>query len=136
MKALDVLELLENTASSTDKVLLLQQHKSESLSELLDAALNKQRKFYIKKFEAVAEITEEELKNPNNGRTHKDFMEMLSLLESQEIRGSGAVQYVEWFFAACDPLEIKWYSRIIRKDLRIDLKTSTLKAAGLLKITQ
>lgn len=127
--ALQILELLENTPSKNDKIQILKNNVDNTeLVELLDAAFNFSRKFYMNKFSAQCELTEEELKT--NSSTHYEFIDMLNLLERREITGNGALQYVEHFFAKCTPEQIKWYSRILKKDLRAGFSISSANKAG------
>ena len=128
MDALDVLDLLEKTSGKNDKIQILKDNKSQELSQLLHAAFAFDRKFHIKKFDAVCELTTGEL--TTNQRTHGGFLEMLDLLQSRSITGNAALQYVAWFFTACSQAQIKWYSRVIRKDLQAGFSDSTANKAG------
>lgn len=128
MNPLAVLELLEHTPGKNDKVQILKDHKSDELSELLHAAFDFNRKFHIKKFNAVCELTLDEL--ALNHRKHHEFMEVLDLLQKRELTGNAAIQHVEWFFSACSEAQIKWYSRVLRKDLQAGFSESTANKAG------
>lgn len=130
MNPLAVLELLEQTPGKNDKVKILKQHKSDELSELLHATFDFKRKFHIKKFNAVRELTETELAHAGNMRTHQDLLEMLDLLQNRKITGNEAIQYVEWFFTSCSDAQIKWYARVMRKDLQAGFSESTANKAG------
>lgn len=128
MSPLAVLELLEQTPGKNDKVRILREHRSDELSELLHATFDFKRKYHMKKFEAVCELTDDELMV--NKRTHEEFLEVLNLLQTRSITGNDAVQHVEWFFASCSPAQIKWYSRVMRKDLQAGFSESTANKAG------
>jgi len=128
MNPLAVLELLEQTPGKNDKVRILKEHKSDELSELLHATFDFKRKYHMKKFNAVCELTLEEL--AINQRTHGEFIEVLNLLQARSITGNDAIQHVEWFFAQCSEAQIKWYSRVMRKDLQAGFSESTANKAG------
>ena len=128
MDPLDVLELLEQTPGKNDKMSILKEHKSDELSELLHATFDFKRKYHMKKFNAICELTPEEL--VVNQRTQKDFMSVLDLLQTRSITGNDAIQHVEWFFAQCSEAQIKWYSRVMRKDLQAGFSESTANKAG------
>ena len=130
MDALAILESIENAKGKLAKVEILKDNRDHpELLELLDAALNFKRKFHMKKFETICELTPEEL--VNNHRTHAGFMDVLNLLENRSITGNDAIQHVEWFFASCNELEIKWYARVLRKNLRCGFDVSSCKKAGI-----
>lgn len=128
MNPLAVLELLEQTPGKNDKVRILREHRSAELSELLHATFDFKRKYHMKKFNAVCELTLDEL--VINCRTQADFMEVLNLLQTRSITGNDAIQHVEWFFSCCSEAQIKWYSRVMRKDLQCGFSESTANKAG------
>lgn len=126
MYELDILEQLEKTSGSKDKIALLKSHSSnKNLAELLDAALNFKRKFHIKKFDM-----------PNNDEPdgdpadHHMFMYLLSTLESRKVTGNDAKDSVWNFFCDCDELQRKWYARVLKKNLQIGIDLSTVNKAG------
>lgn len=123
MDVLDILEKLEATSGSNDKVAILKEHKdNKELVELLDAAMNFDRKFYINKFKIIP---------PDYaGLSHHDFMQLLNKLEKREITGNAAIKAVEYFLFNCTESQQKWYSRVIRKDLKCKFGISLANKAG------
>lgn len=120
MNELDVIELLSNTSSTTAKAKILQDNKgNQNLIELLEAAYNYKRKYFVKKFEA--KLT----KSDESGfiDIHTMFIDMLKKLETRTIVGNEAKATVELFLSYCTPLQSKWYSRILRKDLKAGIAT-------------
>ena len=125
MNALEVLELLENTSPTSEKQKILTANKGNTeLAELLDAALNFKRKFFIKKFEVNSAS-----KDPGNDCTDW-FKQILAQLETRQVTGNAAIALVESLFVECSPLEAKWYARILRKNLRAGFGLTEANKAG------
>lgn len=113
MNELDVLDKLANTSSTKDKAKILQDNKDNTrLVDLLEACYNFEHKYYINKFQVPAKPAVVELDH------HKMFMDLLGKLEARDIVGNEARASVELFFSYCSERQIKWYSRIIRRDLK------------------
>jgi DNA ligase 1 len=123
MNALEVLELLENTSSTSEKQKILSVNKGNTeLVELLDAALNFKRKFFVKKFSPAL--------GKGSGATHILFMKLLDSLSKREITGNAAREAVSSFMYFCNPLQLKWYSRILTKNLRAGFGLTEANKAG------
>jgi DNA ligase-1 len=126
MNALEVLELLENTSSTSEKQKILTANKGNTeLAELLDAALNFKRRFFVKKFE-----TYEGTPRQSHSDTHKEFKALLQTLETRQATGNAALALVQNFFALCNDQEQKWYARILRKNLRAGFGLTEANKAG------
>lgn len=125
MNALDVLELLEKTSSTSEKqkILTANQNNTE-LAELIDAALNFKRKYYVKKFEVSLS------EGPCCIADHESFISLLNILEKRESTGKEAINAVEHFFEGCDEQEAKWYARVLRKNLRAGFGLTEANKAG------
>lgn len=124
MNALDVLDRLETTPGQNDKIAILKANlHDKELEELLDAAMNFDRKYYVKKFNS------ESLGLPGM-ITHIEFMNLLSQLEKREITGHEAIKWVEHLLSHCTEQQAKWYSRVLRKDLRCSFGISLANKAG------
>ncbi len=124
MKALSVLDIVEKAKGKSKQAYLTEHVDNTELKELLDAALNFDRKFNIKKFDVTT--LERGLFMGNHGI----FMRLLDTLQSRTITGNQAIETVEQFFNRCDEQEAKWYSRILRKDLKSGFGLSTAIKAG------
>lgn len=126
MNALDVLDKVEATTGKNNKVSILADFKDDpELKFLLNAALNFKHKFNVKKF------------NNNLGEHDHRYDEafdhlqgLLADLETRAITGNAAVEAVESFLKLCNLQQRKWYSRVIRKDLRSGFDISTANKAG------
>lgn len=125
MNALDVLELLEKTSSTSEKqkILTANQNNTE-LAELIDAALNFKRKYYVKKFEVSLS------EGPCCIADHESFISLLNILEKRESTGKEAINAVEHFFKGCSEQEAKWYARVLRKNLRAGFGLTEANKAG------
>ena len=126
MNALEILELLENTPSTSSKQKILIANKdNQELAELLDAALNFKRKFYIKKFDTW--FGDPDVRHDN---THVEFKNLLNILETRQITGNQAIAAVNDFITKCNDFETKWYSRVLRKNLRAGFGLTEANKAG------
>jgi DNA ligase-1 len=123
MNALDVLELLEKTSSTSEKQKILTANQTNTeLAELIDAALNFKRKYYIKKFDIITV-------NKNTAK-QSDFLWLLNQLETRTITGDTAKYAAESFFSHCDIMQQKWYARVLRKNLRAGFGLIEANKAG------
>lgn len=127
MQEFSILEELENTSSSKKKKEILKKNNTNPLlSDLLHAALNKRRKFYVKKFEVhTGEATVAPWHNPFD-----EFKELLGILENRVKTGHDALALISEFFKSCDEQERKWFSRVLKKDLRSGFTVNTAIKAG------
>ena len=124
MKELEVLEILEQTKGSNAKLAILRDSlENMEFGQLIDVALNFNKKFYVKKFNVNFN------KNANKD-LHDQFLSLLDELENRIITGSTAISRVESFFRECNELQAKWYTRVLKKDLRIGVDISTVNKAG------
>lgn len=128
MDPLQVLEAAESAQGKNNKQAILREHKGNlELGELLDAALNFKRKFWIKKFDDNPSGT---FDLDDYVTSYSAFMKLLTALESRSVTGNAAILFVENFMRACNDTERKWYSRILRKDLKSGYGISTANKAG------
>ena len=123
---LSILEQIDGVSGKNDKLKILKDNKDNMrLATLLDAALNFNRKFHIKKFD------ENQVKCDEIDDNYRYFTEIvLDKLENKHWTGNNAIECVENFFKLCNPLEQKWYARILRKDLKAGFSVDTAVKAG------
>lgn len=126
MDVFDILDTLETTSSSNQKIEMMKSNKNNAVFvEMLDAALNFKRKFFVKKF------------NNNYGNfgpevdLHISFRKLLSQLETRAVTGNAAITLIENLMANCTERQAKWYARIIRKDLKCNFGISSCQKAGI-----
>ena len=124
MTELDILDAIKSAKGKNDKATFLRAAKSDvKLQQLLDAAFNYKRKFFIKKWNGGSTSMQGREK-------HYDFMELLKFLESGEGRGDVAKAKVEEFFDMLDPQQKHWYERILKKDLKMGVSVDTAIKCG------
>jgi len=125
MAVFETLEALEVITGSKDKEAMLKGNLwDDELTYLLDAALNFNRKFFIKKLPELAEPV------PCIGGHLPQFKNLLYRLETRQITGDAAKNEVKAVLDQCTFLERKWFSRVLLKDLRCGFGISTCNKAG------
>lgn len=126
MDALKVLNLIETAKGKIAKVKILERNNTnQELLELLDAALSFKRKFHMKKFD------EHKGASSSLDNKHVNFMSLLHTLETRDKTGNAALEMVEGFFRSCNEIQIKWYARVLRKNLRCGFDVSSCGKAGI-----
>jgi len=127
--SLNILGEVESASGKNEKVsILTKNNKNKELAELLDAALNFKRKFFIRKFEMPEPIGGTPTGIDN---THKNFMSLLSDLETRTITGNLAKLNVENFMLTLVTKDQqKWYKRVLLKDLKSGYTANTAAEAG------
>lgn len=118
-----ILEALESNSGKLIKQDILTKNNTEQeLIDILDAAFNYRRRFYMKKWTCVA--------SPTPNATHEEFLTLLNDLENRNITGHAALHATEAFFNRCSPEQIKWYTRTIQQDLKIGVSVDTAIKCG------
>lgn len=122
---LDVLDQIEACAGKNEKLNLLKSHaKNQKLADLLDAALNYNRRYFIKAW------SEQPAGDGHQGKSCDAFFQLLDWLERRNARSDETEQRVSAFMAKCTKQQCKWYSRVIRQDLRAGFSVDTAVKAG------
>lgn len=121
MNELDVLDKIATTSATTAKTQIVRDNKNNKpLIELFEACYDYRRKFYINKFDS----------NPQSKihfDNHKEFIEILNKLETRSVVGNAAKTLVEEFITRCTEQQAKWYSRVLRKDLKAGVAEDSVK---------
>jgi len=116
VKELDILQAISDESSKNGKFALLKKYSiDQRLAQLLDAALNYKRIFYINKMDLGQSLINEGVAFPD---LHDEFMQLLSRLEKREITGNEARIEVVFFLIKCSKQQQDWYLKILRKDLK------------------
>ena len=124
MNELQILTAISNVSSKNAKIDLLKAACNNTrMQDLLDAAFNYNRKFLIKNWNITTPTLIEQDK-------HSEFIHLIKYLESGEGRGDTAKTKVEHFFSELSSEQQKWYSRIIRKDLKAGFSAETAAKCG------
>lgn len=121
---LDVLQQVEDASGKNDKLAILKANLTNSnLKELLEAALSYKVKYYINKFEEYSTVGPER-------DLHKAFLGLLEHLNKRTSTGHAAIAAVEGLLKQCSPRQTKWYSRVLRRDLKMGAGIDTCVSAG------
>lgn len=121
MEELKILEDISNVPGKKEKRAILENNKdNEKLGQLLNAALNFFRKYHIAKWDDISPTSETPLLNG-----HTMLMELLSKLEKRELTGNAAKSAVENFMGQCNTYQQEWYSKVLKKDLKIGVSVDT-----------
>jgi len=111
----NIFDVIEQTPSTNAKKKLIEQMSEEQLT-LLEICFNPYRQYHIKKFE----VPESSKLFKSDEESYNDFIGLIRKIEvmnsSQQV-----VDLVGNFLAKCNDQQYKYYSRIIRKDLKIGI---------------
>lgn len=128
MDELDILQAISDESSKNGKFALLKSNSNNRrLADLLDAALNYKRIFYINKMDLGQSLINEGVAFPD---LHDEFMELLGKLETRQITGNDARIEVVMFLIRCSAKQMDWYLKILRKDLKAGFSAETAVEAG------
>lgn len=126
IEAFDLLDEIEATNSRNEKKdILVKGETNEVFKDLLKKAYDPFLKFNLVKFN---EGEANEAGTEAYARNYERFLEILQSLTSSEISGNNAIEVVESFFQTLDSRERKWYSRVLKKDLRAGITDSTINS--------
>jgi len=118
-------EVMENNTSRLAKLATLNAHaKNPVFRELLVRAYNPFVVYHIKK---LPDWTEE----PGRSKilNYTLFLELLNDLAQRRITGNAALARVSYILSGMTSREIKWYSRVLVKDLNIGIQAKTINEA-------
>lgn len=128
MHELDILQAISDESSKNGKLKLLKDNvKNKRLAELLDAALNYKRIFFVNKLDLGQSIKNEGTAFPD---LHEEFIYILNKLETRTITGNDAKMTLVMFLIKCSKQQIDWYLRVLRKDLKAGFSAETAADAG------
>jgi DNA ligase-1 len=128
MDELDILQLISDESSKNGKFEILKANSNNKrLAELLDAALNYERVFYINKLDLGKSLVNEGVAFPD---LHNEFLNILKKLETREITGNNAKIELVMFLIKCSKKQEEWYLKILRKDLKAGFSAETALEAG------
>lgn len=127
-KIFSILEDLEANGSTVVKAKIIEEGMKEDprLFDILEAAMNAKRRFFIKHWNPVSVMPDNEAID-----LHDDFMVLLNALETNGSRSDKIRESVENFMSHCTLMQQKWYTRVIKKNLRIGVGHKLTAKAGL-----
>ena len=117
---------IESVGSTNAKKAILQANAGNTkLQYLLKSAYDPYTQFYIKKIPT----TENDCKGDNDAvSNYNGFTYLLEKLSRREITGNNAIERLSKFLKSCSSEEYKWYSRVIKKDLKIGIADKGINA--------
>lgn len=122
----DLLDKIEATTKRNEKIELLKSSEELGidgiLKELLNYAYNPYKKYNIVEFGEVEPLPHKEPTITSYTR----FLEHLDLLEKRILTGGEALSTINTFFNKLNEREIKWYSRVLKKDLKAGITSTTI----------
>lgn len=123
---IQLLELLESDNSRLFKEELLEINRNNSLLRSVFVAVgDPYTNFYVNKFKMPPSRSEENLDGSDD--VIKGFLETIhTKLSTREVTGNKAKELVESLFREMSPLEQKWCLRIILKNLRCGVQSTTV----------
>lgn len=128
MDELDILQSISDESSKNGKFEILKANSNNRrLAELLDAALNYERIFYINKLDLGKSLVNEGVAFPD---LHNEFLNILKKLETREITGNNAKIELVMFLIKCSKKQEEWYLKVLRKDLKAGFSAETAAEAG------
>jgi DNA ligase-1 len=123
--ALKAFEDLENTPGKLGKLDILSKHSDNGVfKDLLSFTYDPFKVYYVKKLPPIpsGEIHDME-------ENFKEFMALLVLLYKRQLTGNAALDAVVRLFSHLTNQELKWYNRILLKDLNVGIKDKTINEA-------
>jgi len=118
----EAMESIGATASRKEKEALLEDMRGNNkFRELLWWTYNPYKMFYVRKFGEIDVANS----GPVNQTMYFAFIDLLRSLSSRQITGNAALERIEAMFKLMNITEQKWYSRVLLKDLKIGMTSST-----------
>ena len=122
IKALE--EISNTTSLNTKQEVLMANRDNEVLKTLLKLAYDPFRQYYIKKIPQFSNAEKGSLEE-----NYKNFLELLVKLTNRVITGNAAIDALSEFLSKCTTEEIRWYTGVLQKDLKIGLATAGINKA-------
>lgn len=122
LKALETLEKLEKTGGKNDKISILQeQYDNTYLKQMLIYTYNPFKRYGVKKWGKVHTLDTKE-----NVGHFEEFIRILDRLDNRELTGNAAIRTVKMMLDNVSELELKWFSKIIKQDLKAGFTSGTI----------
>lgn len=124
-EAFEALEAIEQVSSTNKKKEILNDnYENNILFDLLYWTYNPFYHYYMNS----VEIPNTDVVESVNGYSRHicEFKRILSRLNARRISGNNAKDVVYKFLEKCDSVEIKWYVRVLTRDLRCGISVTTI----------
>ena len=111
-------------SGTNDKLGKLKANSENSvLKSLLYLAYNPYLQFYIKKIPYVELDTTKAVDYELN---YTEFLQLLVKFSKRELTGNAAIEALTNFLVNCDERELCWYTRVLKKDLKIGVAATSI----------
>jgi hypothetical protein len=121
----EAFQAFENIGSTTSRLakeaFIREQDNNGVFKELLLYAYNPYKMFYVKKFKIPQPLVKQD--------EHTNYLAFINLCNQLSIRaitGNAALDHIHIAFSTMEETEQKWYSRVLQKDLKIGITSSTI----------
>jgi DNA ligase-1 len=117
----DAFEAIRGVSATSGKAEILEQNRdNDVLKSLLFLTYNPFLVYNIKK---IPKHTPDDSRHDEYSAAKNllDFIQLLKKLKDRIITGNEAIDTIQEFFSKCNEREYEWYSKVIRKDLKIGL---------------
>ena len=114
----------ENSSLNAKQNILLENSTNVVLKTLLKLAYDPFQQFYIKKIPSFTPKTQQTLTE-----NYRDFLELLVKLSKRQLTGNAAIDALENFLSGCNTDEVRWYTGVVQKDLKIGLADKGINKA-------
>jgi DNA ligase-1 len=124
LRTFEEFERLEATMSKLDKETILRRNKDNLvMRNLLYLTYNPFKMYNVKQIPPIQNDSEGSILS-----NYDDFTELLALLESRAFTGNDAKALIQAVFSHMSPRELKWYTRVLRKDLNVGIQAKTINS--------
>lgn len=125
MRSFQALGELEITPGKLGKLAILDKMAANGFFlKMLVYAYDPFKVYYVKKMPEIKPNSPESL-----SVNYNSFFDLLDRLNAREVTGNAALELIAARFSFMTPGEVKWYTRILQKDLNIGIKDKTINEA-------
>ena len=123
-EAFSVLGQIEQVSSLNSKQELLKSTDNPILKTILYLTYNNFIQFYIRKIPKITPAG-----NHSDISHYLQFLQTLVKLKERDVTGNAAIELVVDTLSGCSEEEFKWFSRVIRRDLKVGLAEKGINKA-------
>lgn len=121
--AIECLEKIGNISSTNEKKEVLSEYKDNIiLQDLLVYTYNPFLQYYVKKLPKVDTEVDKEVTLD----VYIEFVKLVEALRTREVTGNAALARIESFLELCNGVERDWYSKVLKRDLKVGVNVKTI----------
>ena len=125
MKVVEILETLRSTAGTLDKKKLIQDNKSDLLTQIFQDTYDESRKYNVKKYEVIDTV----MSSAHIDESYSIFHDALNLLANRAITGDAAVEYIGKVVGSFAPEERWILDGILQRNLKVGVSLDNFNDA-------